>query len=99
MTANLTTKPDVTLESHPDHHVVGKEFLGHDGGRYLCESHDSSGYWLYNTDGSGNWKNVSERAIGRTFREIYDVEDNINGGMKKSCGGYGKIPSYVKEKS
>lgn len=87
--------PDITLLTHPEHPVVGKEFMGHDwltkgfgGVRWFCESHDAEGYWMYATNGSGRWTNVSERAIGRTFHQI----DN-NGG-RLYCPGW-KVPPYV----
>lgn len=70
--------PDITPETHPDHWVVGHEFGGHDhqdpvweGKRWFCYSHDHAGYNMYATDGSGHWTNVSERAIGASFHEIY----------------------------
>ncbi len=89
--------PDITLQSHPDHHTVGKEFMGHairrgdmPAVRWFCESHDPEGYWLYATDGSNEWINVSERAIGRSFHEIY------KDGHGLYCSGW-KIPPYVSD--
>jgi hypothetical protein len=74
--SGYTARYDVTLESHPDHHTVGKEYMGgYPWGRWLCESHDQCGYWMYRTDGSGRWTNVSERAIGRSFHEIWRAEE------------------------
>jgi len=91
------SQPDVTPETHPDHHTVGKEFMGHDwqhedwrGVRWFCESHDQSGYWMYATDGSGHWTNVSERAIGRSFHQIY-VDDG------RAWCPWGKVPPYVQQ--
>lgn len=89
---------DRTPVSDPDHWVVGREFGGHDlqhptwkGSRWFCASHDSSGYWMYNTDGSGHWSNVSERAIGRAFHEIHREPD----GRLHCSWFHGKVPSYV----
>lgn len=89
------SRPDVTLDSHPDHHTVGKEFMGgwpseRGGQRWFCESHDQAGYWMYATDGSGEWHNVSERAIGRSFHEIYVDPDG-----RRFCS-WGKVQPYVR---
>ena len=88
--------PDVTPESHPDHHTVGLEFMGNDyqhsgsrAVRWFCESHDRCGYWMYATDGSGHWNNVSERAIGRSFHEIYPLPSG-----KMTCSGW-RVPPYT----
>lgn len=70
----------VTPESHPGHHTVGRRFRGWDGHIYCCDSYDSRiGYWMTREDApeanhqdqSGPWRrNVSERAIGRTYHEV-----------------------------
>ena len=66
-----------TPETHPDHRTVGKDFAGHNGKRYFCDSYDPAiGYWMTErlVDGSLNpeeRRNVSERAIGRTYYEIW----------------------------
>lgn len=95
-------RPDVTPETHPDHHVVGREWAGHDsqdvdwkGTRWFCFSHDRHGYWMYATDGSGHWTNISERAIRRSFHEIYYFADDP--GHKPRCGWFAnsKVPPYV----
>lgn len=91
--------PDITPVTHPDHHTVGKEFGGHDhqdsewaGKRWFCFSHDRAGYWMYATDGSGHWTNVSERAIGRSFHEIHVEPDG-----RRYCHWFrGRVPPYVK---
>ncbi len=70
----MSQTADITLSSHPAHHTVGKLFKAWDGNIYFCESHDPSGYWMMPTDGSAEWRNVSERAIGRTFHEVYEIE-------------------------
>ena len=89
-----TAKPDITPESHPEHHTVGKEFMGPHpdfvgpATRWFCESHDAQGYWLYATDGSGRWAGVSERAIGRTYHEIHEFDGRL------LCS-YSRVPPYV----
>jgi len=89
-------EPDVTPATHPDHHTVGKEFMGHDyrrhgwpAVRWFCESHDRCGYWMYATDGSGHWTNVSERAIGRSFHEIERLPSG-----RLICAGW-RVPTYT----
>lgn len=92
--------PDTTPVTHPDHHVVGKEFGGSDyqeahwpGKRWFCFSHDRAGYWMYATDGSGHWTNVSERAIGATFHEIQVYP----GSTRLYCRWFRHgVPLYVK---
>jgi hypothetical protein len=69
-----------TPQSHPDHPVVGHRFKAWDGQVYRCDSHDPRvGYWMtredcppeHFADEAGKWRrNVSERAIGRTYHEI-----------------------------
>jgi hypothetical protein len=83
-------RPDITPLSHPDHHTVGREFMGGiEAKRWFCESHDAEGYWMYPTDGSGDWHNVSERAIGRSFHEIH-----IEPGGRLWCS-WGKVKPYI----
>ena len=81
-------EPDVTPETHPNHHVVGREFMGWDARRWFAESHDHCGYWMYATDGSGDWSNISERAVGRTYHEIYELDG------RKFCS-WGRVRSYT----
>jgi hypothetical protein len=91
--SGYTSRKDVTPASHPDHHTVGKEFMGSwPAKRWFCESHDQAGYWMYATDGSGQWTNVSERAIGRSFHEIY------RDGGRLFCPGW-TVQPYVKEEA
>lgn len=60
-----------TPETHPDHPVVGKTFRAWDGKNYYCDSYDPScGFWMTAKDDPKIRRNVSERAIGRTFHEI-----------------------------
>jgi hypothetical protein len=89
---------DVTPLSHPDHHAVGKEFLGtnwysrfgngNTTVRWFCAAHDRQGYWMFATDGSGTWTNVSERAIGASFHEVLK---QANGRL--SCR-FAPVPAY-----
>lgn len=76
MKSDLT--PDITPESHPDHHTVGKDFMGHSAkhsksARWFCKSHDPAGYNMVNRSDPDDETNVSERAIGRTFHDIHDM--------------------------
>lgn len=73
----------LTPETHPDHHTVGRFFNAWDGLLYYCDSYDPRiGYWMTAlcvnpTNGvppcntPPRRTNVSERAIGGTFHEIY----------------------------
>lgn len=68
-----------TPQTHPDHHTVGHYFGGHSLETnttevYYCDSYDPAiGYWLTNARNPAERKNVSERAIGRTFHEADDM--------------------------
>jgi hypothetical protein len=75
-----TLVPDVTPESHPDHHVVGQDLMGWSqkhgrAVRFFCHSHDASGYNLVMRGDDEEHKNISERAVGRTFFVISDMGD------------------------
>jgi hypothetical protein len=68
MTHDTTIK---TPESHPDHPVVGKVWRGWDGIEYFCDSYDPRiGFWMTDVNDPANRKNVSERAIHRTFHPV-----------------------------
>ena len=77
----------ITTEQHPNHPVVGRDFVGGiKSGRYHCDSYDTTmGYWLtprqsVNLDGEELTRiNVSERAIGATFHEVWVDENRIDG--------------------
>lgn len=67
-----------TPETDPNHEVIGQIFRGPFGEHlYYCDSwQENAGYWMTRVDAPeenksdqfGVWrKNVSERAIGRTF--------------------------------
>jgi hypothetical protein len=63
------------------HTIVGQRFKAWDGNFYVCDSTDHNGVWMtredapeqHKTDQHSEWRrNVSERAIGRTFHPVYD---------------------------
>lgn len=67
-----------TRATHPDHPVVGHCFTAWNDGEqvYYCDSYDPScGYWMTNIHAIQDRRNVSERAIGRTYHEVYAFED------------------------
>jgi hypothetical protein len=77
-----------TPQNSPNHEVVGRHFEGNcwqcEAGKhvYYCDSYDPrTGYWMtradcpaeHVADSDGEWRrNVSERAIGRSFQRIDD---------------------------
>lgn len=68
----MTVIPRAT---HPDHPVVGHYFTSC-GTAYYCDSYDPAiGYWMTNIHAIQDRRNVSERAIGRTYHEVYAFED------------------------
>ena len=74
MTSNREIKTPVT---DPDHEVIGRTFTAWDGHQYRCDSWEQNmGFWMTRVDApverhadkhSEFRRNVSERAIGRTF--------------------------------
>ena len=71
----------LTPETHPNHDVVGQRFRAH-GVEYFCDSYDAAcGYWMTPSDPDqphpfdptkkDERRNVSERAIGRTFHRVW----------------------------
>ena len=73
-----------TAQSHPGHWTVGEYFNGHDGFIYYCDSYDPRiGFWMTpvtstKADEPGplpERRNVSERAIGRTFHRVSHWKD------------------------
>ena len=80
-----------TPETHPDHHTVGQTFNAWDGHKYFCDSYDSEcGYWMTRVDAPeenkqdqfGQWrKNVSERAIGRTYHMVDEFAESLKNGF------------------
>ena len=66
-----------TRHTHPNHPVVGRFFIAWIDGEqaYYCDSYDPScGYWMTNIRDIQDRHNVSERAPGRTFHEVYEFE-------------------------
>jgi len=60
----------ITPKTHPDHETVGHNFRSWDG-VWFCDSYDPRiGYWMTEVGNKQNRKNVSERAIGRTFHLV-----------------------------
>lgn len=53
--------------------TVNKQFRGpFNECTYLCTGYDPrAGFWMKNVDNPADLRNVSERAIGRTFHRIY----------------------------
>lgn len=67
----IINKEIKTSITHPNHHTVGHYFKDWNGQYYFCDSYDPrSGYWMTGVLDSMDRKNVSERAIGRTFHEV-----------------------------
>lgn len=67
-----------TRQTHPDHQVVGHFFTAWNDGEqvYYCDSYDPAiGYWMTNIRNIQDRRNVSERAPGRTYHEVYDFEE------------------------
>ena len=61
----------ITRQTHPDHHTVGHFFTSFHN-VYYCDSYDPDcGYWMTNINEMLDRRNVSERAIGRTYHEVY----------------------------
>lgn len=59
----------------PNHPTVGHFFDSYDGKIYYCDSYDSScGFWMKEHGGEKK-KNVSERAIDKTFHKIHVEPD------------------------
>jgi hypothetical protein len=66
--ANLMIK---TPETDPNHHTIGQYFKAGNGIIYYCDSYDTNlGYWMTGITNLEDRRNVSERAIGRTFHVI-----------------------------
>lgn len=74
-----------TPTTHPDHPTVGHHFSGVNWRRnrtevYFCDSYDPQiGYWMTNVYDPADRKNVSERAIERTFHHVEEREDHWRG--------------------
>lgn len=56
--------------THANHPVVGHYFRNWEGKIYFCDSYDPQlGYWMTDVLDHCHRRNVSERAIGRTYHE------------------------------
>ena len=66
-----------TPKTHPEHADVGHDFKGWSiqdkkPTTYYCDSYDPTcGFWMTNRNDPSDRRNISERAIGRTFHEVY----------------------------
>ena len=75
-----------TPQTHPYHHTVGRSFKAWDGHIYYCDSWEEDlGYWMTQEGNPQVRRNVSERAIGRTFHEIPNAE--LTGRASAACEG------------
>ena len=65
----MYTSPEVkTLQTHPNHRTIGYIYRGWNGQMYYCDSYDPRcGFWMTNVLVETDRRNVSERAIDRTF--------------------------------
>jgi hypothetical protein len=72
-------KPKLTATKEDYHSTVGNRFrFPFEGRTYRCTSYDSrQGFWMENVDDAKDRRNVSERAIGRTFHRIYEDLDSV----------------------
>jgi hypothetical protein len=63
-----------TPESYPDHDVIGRWFVSHDGKIYYCDSQDYEGYWMTEENGTDRFRrtNISTGAVNRTFHRIHE---------------------------
>lgn len=98
-----------TPTTDPDHDTVGNDFLAH-GYRWYCDSYDSAiGFWMTRLDAPkenwndqyGEWRrNVSPRAIGRTFWQVYHDfgREHVTGGavIPRPPGGPGEAEFLAK---
>ncbi len=78
--------------THPEHDVVGHDFMAYSSeangpARFYCDSYDPQiGYWMTRVDAPrehwgdqhSEWRrNVSERAINRTYHRVYVEPDGF----------------------
>jgi hypothetical protein len=86
----VSREPEIaTPYTHPDHETIGRIFKFWDGHRYYCDSWEENlGFWMTRVDAPpenradkmGEFrKNVSERAIGRTFHRDYTASGEREG--------------------
>ena len=81
----------ITPQTNPDHHTVGRRFKAWNDGPqvYFCDSYDPRmGYWMTNETNPEDRRNVSERAIGRTFHQIYEKESKMSAEASREMPKY-----------
>lgn len=72
----------LTPQTDPDHYAVGRRFRAF-GVDYICDSYDPAiGFWMTPADPNQPYpfnplrkderRNVSERAIGRTYHRVWE---------------------------
>jgi hypothetical protein len=82
-----------TPETHPDSIVIGWNFVSHDGKHFYCDSYDPScGYWMTGLDTDVR-RNVSERAIARTYHRISEVGNSQFGQQARTF--WSKQPAWT----
>jgi hypothetical protein len=97
----IYASPIKTPQTHPDHHTVGGHYAGHSLGHnsvqiYFCDSYDPrQGYWLTNVTDPTDRKNVSERAIDRTFMSAEDQGESWWVSRWSTRYSKGKTPAEV----
>lgn len=61
----------LTPKERPNHHAIGRYYRAWDGQVYYCDSYDPRvDYYMTNVLDASHRKDVSPRALGRTFHEI-----------------------------
>lgn len=82
----LGAPSDYKVEEVAHNHAVGHRFTGprctepYGSATYRCTSYDSrQGFWMENEEDPADRRNVSERAVGRTFHRIYEDALAITG--------------------
>lgn len=74
------TDPIKTPFTDPDHPTVGRIFKSYSINHnkpalYYCDSYDPNrGFWMTNVEDETDRRNVSERAIGRTYHRVYSAK-------------------------
>ena len=64
---------DLQCSEAPGCQTVGKRWRGPFGeGTYLCLAMDLNGFWMHHEGFPSQCRNVSDRALGRTFHRIFE---------------------------
>jgi hypothetical protein len=65
----------LTVKNRPDHHVIGQFYTGWTTGQqqiYYCDCWvQNAGYWMTNVRDPSDRRNISERAIDRTYHRLW----------------------------